>query len=144
MPFSDSSLRPLRLALFAAAVASSAGAQNPAPVPSTGEAWQIIQLPQASRVLARDGSLIGDIGREIRYSVSLKSVPWYVPKAFIAVEDQRFYEHDGVDVRAVLGAIKGKILNQNRGGASTITEQLVGYMHPDLVDRNDISLGRKF
>src|SRR5213078_822683 len=108
------------------------------------EAWRIIPLAQSSLVFARDGSLIGEIGREMRTNVPIKSLPWYVPKAFIAVEDQRFYEHDGVDVKAVLGAIKGKILNQNRGGASTITEQLVGYMHPDLVDRNDISLGRKF
>lgn len=120
-------------------VASLAGAQNPAPVQSTGEAWQIIQLPQSSRVLARDGSLIGDIGHEIRNSVSIKSLPWYVPKAFIAVEDQRFYEHDGVDVKAVLGVIKGKLLNQNRGGGSTITQQLVGYMHPDIIDRREVS-----
>ena len=106
---------------------------------STGEAWQIVPLPQSSRVLARDGSLIGEIGREIRTSVSLKSLPWYVPKAFIAVEDQRFYEHNGVDARAVAGAIIGKIVGNNRGGGSTITQQLVGYMHPDIIDRRDLS-----
>jgi penicillin-binding protein 1A len=109
----------------------------------TGEAWQIIQLPQSSLVYARDNTLIGEIGHEFRTSVSLASLPVYLPQAFIAVEDQRFYEHDGVDVKAVLGAIKGKILNQNRGGGSTITQQLVGYMHPDIIDRRDISLGRK-
>jgi penicillin-binding protein 1A len=119
-------------------VACAHGAQEPAR-PSTGEAWQIIQLPQSSLVYARDGSLIGEIGREWRTSVSLKSLPWYVPKAFVAVEDQRFYEHDGVDVRAVLGVIKGKILNQNRGGGSTISQQLVGYMHPDIIDRSKVS-----
>lgn len=121
--------------------AASAGAQDPAR--GTGEAWQIIQLPQASKVLARDGSLIGDIGREVRYSVALKTLPWYVPKAFIAVEDQRFYEHDGVDVKAVGAAVVGKLLGNNRGGASTITEQLVGYMHPDIIDRSDKSVSRK-
>lgn len=109
----------------------------------TGEAWQIVQLPQASRVFARDGSLIGEIGREFRTSVTLKSLPPHVWQAFIAVEDQRFFEHDGVDVKAVLGAIKGKLLHEKRGGASTITQQLVGYMHPDIIDRSDISLGRK-
>ncbi|HEY4132666.1 MAG TPA: PBP1A family penicillin-binding protein, partial [Gemmatimonadaceae bacterium] len=105
----------------------------------TGEAWQIIQLPQSSLVFARDGSLIGEIGHENRTSVSIKSLPKYVPQAFIAVEDQRFYQHDGVDVKAVLGAIKGKILNENRGGGSTITQQLVGYMHPDIIDRSEVS-----
>lgn len=124
------------LALFVA-LAATAGAQTP--TPPSGEAWQIVQLAQASRVLARDGSLIGDIGREVRYSVTIKSLPWYVPKAFISVEDQRFYEHDGVDVKAVGAAVVGKLLGKNRGGASTITQQLVGYMHPDLIDRSEIS-----
>jgi len=87
----------------------------------TVEPWQIIQLPQSSLVFARDGTPIGEIGHEMRTSVPLKFLPAYVPQAFIAIEDQRFYEHDGVDVIGVLGAIKGKILRENRGGASTIT-----------------------
>ncbi len=119
------------------ALASSARAQDTAH--QTGEAWRIIPLAQSSLVFARDGTLIGEIGREMRTSVPLKSLPWYVPKAFIAVEDQRFYEHDGVDVKAVLGAIKGKVLGENRGGGSTITQQLVGYMHPDIIDRREVS-----
>jgi penicillin-binding protein 1A len=135
-------LRSSRLVLLFSLFTSAAVAQAPARG-STGEAWQIIQLPQSSRVLARDGTLIGDIGHEIRNSVSLKSLPWYVPKAFIAVEDQRFYEHNGVDARAVAGAILGKIVGNNRGGGSTITQQLVGYMHPDIIDRRDMSPSRK-
>jgi len=128
------SLRPLLVAALAAQVA---GAQDTAH--KTGEAWQIVQLPQSSLVLARDGSPIGEIGREFRTSVSLSSVPVYASQAFIAIEDQRFYEHDGVDVKAVGAAVVGKILGKNRGGASTITQQLVGYMHPDLIDRREIS-----
>jgi penicillin-binding protein 1A len=105
--------------------------------------WQIVQPPQSSLVLARDGSLIGEIGRQFRTSISLHSVPRYLYHAFIAVEDQRFYQHDGVDLIGVASAIKGKILGQRRGGASTITQQLVGNMHPDLIDRRDLSLSRK-
>ncbi|HEX8942803.1 MAG TPA: PBP1A family penicillin-binding protein [Gemmatimonadaceae bacterium] len=116
---------------------ATAGAQDSAH--KTSEAWQIVQLPQSSLVLARDSTLIGEIGHEMRTSVSLKTLPPYVAQAFIAIEDQRFYEHDGVDVIGVLGAIKGKILRENRGGASTITQQLVGYMHPDIIDRHEIS-----
>ena len=109
----------------------------------TGEAWQIVPLPQSSLVFARDGSPIGEIGREMRTSVPIRTLPKYVAQAFVAVEDQRFYQHDGVDVIGVLGALKGKVLRENRGGASTITQQLVGYMHPDIIDRRDISLSRK-
>lgn len=103
---------------------------------STGQAWQIIQPAQSSVVLARDGSLIGEIGKEFRTSVSLRSLPKYVGEAFIAVEDQRFYEHDGVDVVGFAGAIKDALGGHARG-ASTITQQLVGNMHPDLIDRAD-------
>jgi penicillin-binding protein 1A len=98
-------------------------------------------------VFARDGSFIGDIGPESRTNVSIRTLPKYVGQAFIAVEDQRFYQHDGVDLIGVAGAIKGKLLEgitgHNRGGASTITQLLVGNMHPDQIDRRDQSLGRK-
>jgi penicillin-binding protein 1A len=119
-------------------------------MPSTGQAqaresdaWRMIQPPQASQILARDGSLIGEVGNQLRTSVSIRTLPRYVGQAFIAVEDQRFYQHDGVDMIGIAGAIKGKILGEQRGGASTITQQLVGNMHPDLIDRRDMSLARK-
>ena len=76
--------------------------------------------------------------------MALKSLPAHVWQAFVATEDQRFFEHDGVDVKAVGAAVVGKILRKNRGGGSTITQQLVGYMHPDIIDRRDLSYGRKF
>jgi penicillin-binding protein 2D len=110
---------------------------------NTTEAWQIVPQPQSSLVLARDGSLVGEIGRQFRTTVSLRALPRYLPHAFIAVEDQRFYQHDGVDLIGVASAIKGKLFGERRGGASTITQQLVGNMHPDLIDRRDLSLGRK-
>ncbi|MFL5498860.1 MAG: transglycosylase domain-containing protein [Gemmatimonadaceae bacterium] len=116
------------------------GAQQGASADSV--AWTILAMPQASLVFARDGSLIGEIGREIRTSVSIKSLPKYLPQAFVAVEDHRFYQHDGVDVVGIAGALKDNIFGERRG-ASTITQQLVGNMHPTLIDRTDRSLGRK-
>jgi penicillin-binding protein 1A len=110
--------------------------------PADTEAWSIVPVPQASLVLARDGSLIGEIGKEIRTSVSIKSLPRYLPQAFVAVEDHRFYQHDGVDVVGIAGALKDNIFGERRG-ASTITQQLVGNMHPTLIDRTDASIGRK-
>ena len=105
-------------------------------------AWTIVPQPQASLVYARDGSLVGEIGKEIRTSVSIGSLPKYVPQAFVAVEDHRFYQHDGVDVVGIAGALKDNIFGERRG-ASTITQQLVGNMHPTLIDRTDRSLSRK-
>ena len=117
-----------------------AGAQSGG---TTGEAWQIVQPAQSSLVFARDGtSLIGEIGREMRTSVSLRSLPKYVGQAFVSVEDQRFYQHDGVDVVGVAAALKDALRGHARG-ASTITQQLVGNMHPDLIDRSDRSIARK-
>src|SRR5688572_28666716 len=106
------------------------------------EPWQIILPSQASIIFARDGSMIGDIGKESRFSVPLRTLPRYVGQAFVAVEDQRFYQHDGVDLVGVAAAIKDNLLGDRRG-ASTITQQLVGNMHPEAVDRRDRSLSRK-
>lgn len=106
------------------------------------EPWQIITPPQSSLVLARDGSLVGEIGDELRISIPLASLPPYVPQAFIAIEDQRFYQHDGVDFVGIAGAIKDAVLGNPRG-ASTITQQLVGNMHPEIIDRSDKSPLRK-
>ncbi len=99
-------------------------------------------MPQSSQVYARDGSLIGEIGRQWRTVVSIRSLPRFVPQAFVAVEDQRFYQHDGVDLVGVAGALKDALGGRLRG-ASTITQQLVGNMHPDIIDRTDRSPMRK-
>lgn len=107
-----------------------------------GEPWRIITPAQSSLVYARDGSLVGEIGREWRSNVPIGSLPSHVPAAFVAVEDRRFYQHDGVDVVGIAAAIKDNLLGASRG-ASTITQQLVGNMHPEIIDRSDRSLSRK-
>jgi penicillin-binding protein 1A len=116
-----------------------AAQQAAAPKPSTGEVWQITPLAQSSQVFARDGALIGEIGAQWRTSVTVRSLPRYVPQAFIAVEDRRFYQHDGVDLVGIAGAVKDNLLGASRG-ASTITQQLVGNLHPDLIDRRERGL----
>ncbi|HXC24788.1 MAG TPA: PBP1A family penicillin-binding protein [Gemmatimonadaceae bacterium] len=108
----------------------------------TGEAWQIVTPFQATLVSASNGALIGEIGRELRTNVSIHTLPKYVGQAFVAVEDQRFYQHNGVDLIGIAGALKDNLLGGHRG-ASTITQQLVGNMHPDIIDRTDKSLDRK-
>lgn len=137
----------LALPVAARPVAAQQPAAPPAPPPVAPprpavEPWQIIRPAQSSLVLARDGSLIGEIGKEWRTSVLIGTLPRYVPSAFVAVEDRRFYQHDGVDVVGIASAIRDNIMGGSRG-ASTITQQLVGNMHPDIVDRRDRSLSRK-
>ncbi|HJP60440.1 MAG TPA: PBP1A family penicillin-binding protein [Gemmatimonadaceae bacterium] len=134
--------QPLRRLLLALSILtpSLTSAQGTS-APDTA-AWTIVPQPQASLVYARDGSVIGEIGKEIRTSVSIRTLPKYLPQAFIAVEDHRFYQHDGVDVVGIAGALKDNIFGERRG-ASTITQQLVGNMHPTLIDRTDRSIGRK-
>lgn len=127
---------------MAVAIAVLAG-----PVPAqqsagSGPPWQIVDPPQSSLVYARDGSVIGELGRQVRTSVPLASLPAYVPQAFVAVEDRRFYQHDGVDLGGILGVLKDALKGHARGG-STITMQLVGNMHPDVVSRRDRSVDRK-
>jgi penicillin-binding protein 2D len=145
-------LRPARLSFLPSAVLLLAATPLPGqqgrpeaqpPVQSTGEPWRIITPAQATLVLARDGTLIGEIGRERRLNVSLRSLPKYVGQAFIAVEDKRFYQHDGVDLVGVAGALKDAVTKGNLRGASTITQLLVGNMHPDVIDRRDRSPARK-
>ncbi|HYD54070.1 MAG TPA: PBP1A family penicillin-binding protein [Gemmatimonadaceae bacterium] len=129
--------------LLTAAPLAAQGTTTGTTTGAASEPWRIVALPQSSLVYARDGSLIGEIGREWRTSVAIRSLPRYLPLAFIAVEDQRFYQHDGVDLIGVASAIKGKVLGERRGGASTITQQLVGNMHPELIDRREQTIERK-
>ena len=129
------------LSLSVAARAQDRPASSP--TPSTGEPWRIIAPPQATLVLARDGTVLGTIGRERRLSVPLPTLPPYVGQAFIAVEDKRFYQHDGVDLVGVAGALKDAVTKGELRGASTITQLLVGNMHPDVIDRRDRTPARK-
>src|SRR5260221_10771243 len=101
---------------------------------TTGEPWQIVPQRQSSLVFARDGAFIGEIGTESRTTVPIRSLPRYVGQAFVAVEDQRFYQHDGVDLigvaRAIKGGILGSITGEKRGGGGTPTPQPRGQKPP--------------
>ncbi len=77
-------------------------------------------------------------GEENRIWVNLSDMNEYMPKAFIAAEDQRFDRHHGVDWTRLVGII---VKRSNRGqGGSTITQQLI----KNLTDENDVTLVRKF
>jgi penicillin-binding protein 1A len=105
---------------------------------------RIIRPPLATVVLDRAGGLLGEIGPQARTWVRIVELPAFVGQAFVATEDRRFYLHDGVDVVGVMGAIRDNIMRGfGSRGASTITQQLVGTMFPEEVDRREITISRK-
>ncbi len=75
-----------------------------------------------------EGNTLGVLnGNENRESIPLNEMAEYLPKAFIAIEDERFYEHKGVDIKRTLKATYTYIANKGSSpfGGSTITQQLV-------------------
>lgn len=62
--------------------------------------------------------------------IAIDSLPSYVKNAFVAVEDRRFYEHNGVDIKRMAGAALKNIKNRKfKEGASTISQQLIKNTH---------------
>lgn len=92
---------------------------------------------QATRVLAADGSQIATIFAENRTRVALKDISPFVKDGIVAIEDNRFYEHGGVDptgiARALVATAKG-----GRQGASTITQQYVN----NVINESLVAEGR--
>ena len=77
------------------------------------------------RVYTADGHLIGEFGEERRSLVSIHEVPAVMKQAILAAEDDRFYQHGGVDYQGILRAASANLLGGGkRQGASTITQQV--------------------
>ncbi len=77
------------------------------------------------RVYTADGALIGEFGEERRAVVSIQDVPPVMKQAILAAEDDRFYQHGGVDYVGILRAAFANLAGGGkRQGASTITQQV--------------------
>ncbi|EOU1109852.1 transglycosylase domain-containing protein [Clostridium perfringens] len=107
---------------------------------------QAIQsLNQPSILYDDQGNFMDNvITREQRYVVKSDEIPDNLKKAFVAIEDERFYEHKGIDIKRIAGVIasniKGKLSGSNTvQGASTITQQLI----KNAVLTNEVSYERK-
>lgn len=93
-------------------------------MPSTDDLWEARQ-GQSITFLDRNGHVILREGAQNAPPVDLASLPPYVPQAFIAIEDRRFYDHLGVDIGGMMRAAaenvrSGRVVQ----GGSTITQQL--------------------
>jgi penicillin-binding protein 1A len=111
LPFAALALLPTVLSLFAP------------PLDSTKDLYTV-NRPLAFTFLDANGNEIGHRGAEVGQRLHLNEMPAYLPAAFIAMEDRRFYEHHGIDVR---GLMRATLRNARAGhlvaGGSTITQQ---------------------
>ncbi|MDH3360328.1 MAG: transglycosylase domain-containing protein, partial [Desulfobulbaceae bacterium] len=83
------------------------------------------QPPVVSRILDGNGELVARISRQNRTVVPFSAMPALLPKAFVAAEDARFFEHGGVDAWSIARAMINNLRSGGRGqGGSTITQQV--------------------
>jgi penicillin-binding protein 1A len=90
-----------------------------------------IRHHQASQILSADGEILGTYFFQNRTTIDLEEISPLFIDALLAIEDIRFYDHDGVDRRALARVlIKSILLRQDAGGGSTLTQQLVKNLYP--------------
>ena len=78
----------------------------------------------ATEIISSDGVVLGKYFFENRSNIKYNDLTPNLVNALLSTEDIRFRDHSGIDVRALLRAIKGVATGSNSGGASTITQQL--------------------
>ena len=108
-------------------------------LPPLDQATQLKRGPTAT-LLDREGAFFASYGELRGDMVTVAELPLHLPRAIIAIEDRRFYEHIGIDFRGIARAI---VVNVTKGsfrqGASTITQQLAR----NLLLTHERSFGRR-
>jgi len=108
-------------------------------MPSREALWGVRRSPSMT-FLDRAGAVIATRGARYGQAVTLANLPAFVPKAFLAAEDRRFYQHGPVDLHAIARALNADIrAGRSVQGASTLTQQLAR----SLFLQRDQSLKRK-
>jgi len=104
------------------------------------QSLEIPKRPPTIEMVGLDGSVLAMRGEMAGANVALKDLPPYLPNAFIAIEDRRFYSHYGVDPIGILRAAVANILHRGVSqGGSTLTQQLA----KNLFLTQERTLGRK-
>ncbi|HVV41512.1 MAG TPA: penicillin-binding protein 1A [Nitrobacter sp.] len=89
------------------------------------QSLEIPKRPPTIQIAGIDGTILATRGEMAGTNVALKDLPPYLPKAFIAIEDRRFYSHHGIDPLGILRAAVANILHHGVAqGGSTLTQQL--------------------
>lgn len=127
-------IRALRYAAMALVVLAVAGSialvfvvrHFEAKLPNVAELRSKYRPLQVTRVLARDGTLLAELGAERRTVVPIASLPPHVKLAVLAAEDASFYEHEGLNYLGIVRAFWVNLRERRtRQGGSTITQQVV-------------------
>ena len=84
----------------------------------------------ATEIISADGKILGTYYIENRSNVSYSELSPHLVNALLAIEDIRFYEHSGIDQRALLRVIFGIATGNDKGGGSTLTQQLAKNLFP--------------
>jgi penicillin-binding protein 1A len=106
------------------------------PTLPTTEAMRNTEMQVPLRIYSRSGQLMAQIGEQRRIPVQIEQIPPRVRQAFIAAEDDRFYEHHGFDYAGVLRSAVNNIFSNNLQGGSTISMQTARSMF--LTQRRDL------
>jgi penicillin-binding protein 1A len=89
------------------------------------QSLEIPKRPPSIEIVGIDGKLIASRGKMHGATVTLRDLPAYLPNAFIAIEDRRFYSHFGIDPVGLMRALVANVLRRGVSqGGSTITQQL--------------------
>lgn len=99
----------------------------------TMPSFEELENPQtnlATEIISCDGKVLGTYYVENRSNVRYSELSHYMPEALISIEDERFTEHSGIDPRALFRVAFGVITGRDKGGGSTITQQLAKNLFP--------------
>ena len=89
------------------------------------QSLEIPKRPPTIQIVGMDGTVLTTRGEQAGDNVALKDLPPYLPKAFIAIEDRRFYSHWGVDPIGIARAAAANLMHRGVSqGGSTLTQQL--------------------
>ncbi|MCC7489812.1 MAG: penicillin-binding protein 1A [Gammaproteobacteria bacterium] len=114
----------LSVAILVTGIAA-AGYYYLAPGLPSADTIRDVKLQTPLRVYSRDGRLMAQLGEQWRTPVRFEQIPDVVVKAFLAAEDDRFFEHPGFDYQGIMrAAINYALTGERSQGGSTITQQL--------------------
>jgi penicillin-binding protein 1A len=89
------------------------------------QSLEVPKRPPSIEIVGRDGHVIATRGEMGGAAVALRELPPYLPEAFIAIEDRRFYSHYGIDPFGIARALVANVMHHGVSqGGSTLTQQL--------------------
>ncbi len=92
----------------------------------------------SSKIYDKNGQLIADLGTEKRSNAKTEEIPTDLVNAIVAIEDQRFFDHRGIDVIRIAGSLINNLSGGNLQGGSTLDQQLIKltYFSTSVQDQN--------